>query len=211
MKTDKEQDLIKKIAYHEVYSTAYKIQLAKNVVTRGLNAGGNTLFSGGKKLIRFMKPKMSMGIKGLEWLPYESENEMRVKALNKQTFERKGLWDQDAVLFFDTLTEHPNIEGILARYKGKIVGSSFIKTEVSNKSIEILYPCVAEAWKSIGIEEALLLEILKSGIHNNYLIFTINSKKHAIEDYSLFEKLGFKNETTAESTLYIKEVNKNEE
>ena len=208
MKTDKEQDLIKKIAYHEAYSTAYKIQLAKNVVVRSLNAGGKTLYAGGKKLIRFVKPIKSMGIKGLEWLAYKSEYELRVKALNKQTLARRERWDNDAILFFDNLSNLDDVDGLLALFKGKIVGSAFIKVLETSNSIEILYPCVADSWKSLGIEEALILEILKNGIHDNYFRFIINSNQHTIEDLSLFEKLGFEKVETVKATLYIKEVNK---
>lgn len=208
MKTDKEQDLIKKIAYHEAYSTAYKIQLAKNVAVRSISAGGKTLYHGGKKLIRFMKPFQSMGIKGLEWIAFEPQYEMRVKALNKQTLERRRLWDNDAQLFFDTLVPLNEFEGILARFKGKIVGSAFIKVIESSDSLEILYPCVADSWKTLGIEEAMLLEILKRGVHYNILKFKIIPSKLAIEENVLFDKLGFKKEETEGTTVFIKEVNK---
>ena len=54
MKTDKEQELLKKIAYHEVYSTAYKIQLAKQVLVRGAKATGKAAVVSGK----FIKKKL---------------------------------------------------------------------------------------------------------------------------------------------------------
>ncbi|HAS72743.1 MAG TPA: hypothetical protein DCS67_01205 [Clostridiales bacterium UBA8960] len=54
MKTDKEQELLKKIAYHEVYSTAYKIQFAKQVLVRGAKATGKAAVVSGK----FIKKKL---------------------------------------------------------------------------------------------------------------------------------------------------------
>ena len=205
MKTEKEQELLKKIAYHEVYSTAYKIQLAKNVTVRGLSAGGKTLLKGSKQFIHFLRPKKSMGIKGLEWVAYDATNHMRVLALNKQVLEHMGRWNDEAQLFFNTLE---NVEGILARYKGKIIGSVFINAVEESATMEIHYPCVAEPWKPLGIEEAMLLEVLKTGIQNNFNQFTIKSNKHAIEERILVDTLGFMALKTSDEKLFIKEVQK---
>jgi hypothetical protein len=52
-KTEKEQDLLKKIAYHEVYSTAYKLSLAKILLVKGAKAASKAAVKGGK----FIKTK----------------------------------------------------------------------------------------------------------------------------------------------------------
>lgn len=57
MKTEKEQEIIKKIAYHEAYSTAYKIQLAGKLVTRGVKAVGSAAQSGARLLKDHMRDK----------------------------------------------------------------------------------------------------------------------------------------------------------
>ena len=52
-KTEKEQELLKKIAYHEVYSTAYKLSLAKILLVKGARAASKAAVKGGK----FVKSK----------------------------------------------------------------------------------------------------------------------------------------------------------
>lgn len=52
-KTEKEQELLKKIAYHEVYSTAYKLSLAKILLVKGAKAASRAAVKGGK----FVKSK----------------------------------------------------------------------------------------------------------------------------------------------------------
>jgi hypothetical protein len=52
-KTEKEQELLKKIAYHEVYSTAYKLSLAKILLVKGAKAASKAAVKGGK----FVKSK----------------------------------------------------------------------------------------------------------------------------------------------------------
>lgn len=47
-KSEKEQDLLKKIAYHEAYSMAYKLKLAKILAVKGAKAAGNAAVKGGK-------------------------------------------------------------------------------------------------------------------------------------------------------------------
>lgn len=47
-KDPKEQDLLKKIAYHEAYSTAYKLKLVQVVAFKGVKALGRTAVKGGK-------------------------------------------------------------------------------------------------------------------------------------------------------------------
>ncbi len=52
-KTEKEQELLKKIAYHEAYSTAYKLNLAKIILVKGAKAASKVAVKGGK----FVKSK----------------------------------------------------------------------------------------------------------------------------------------------------------
>ncbi len=47
-KDPKEQELIKKIAYHEAYSLAYKVRLAQKLLFRGAKLVGNAANKGGK-------------------------------------------------------------------------------------------------------------------------------------------------------------------
>lgn len=53
-RSEKEQDLLKKIAYHEAYSTAYKLKLAKILIVKGAKAAGKAAVKGGK----FVKGKV---------------------------------------------------------------------------------------------------------------------------------------------------------
>ncbi len=52
-KTEKEQELLKKIAYHEAYSAAYKLNLAKILLVKGAKAASKAAVKGGK----FVKSK----------------------------------------------------------------------------------------------------------------------------------------------------------
>lgn len=52
-KTEKEQELLKKIAYHEAYSAAYKLNLAKILLVKGAKAASRAAVKGGK----FVKTK----------------------------------------------------------------------------------------------------------------------------------------------------------
>lgn len=52
-KSEKESELLKKIAYHEVYSTAYKLNLAKILLVKGAKAASKAAIKGGK----FIKTK----------------------------------------------------------------------------------------------------------------------------------------------------------
>lgn len=63
MKTEKEQEIIKKIAYHEAYSTAYKMQLAGKLVTRGVKAIGTAVSSGTGMVKNHMKEKRHKKVK----------------------------------------------------------------------------------------------------------------------------------------------------
>lgn len=63
MKTEKEQEIIKKIAYHEAYSTAYKMQLAGKLVTRGVKAIGTAVSSGAGVVKKHMKEKRHKKVK----------------------------------------------------------------------------------------------------------------------------------------------------
>jgi hypothetical protein len=47
-KDPKEQELIKKIAYHEAYSLAYKVRLAQKLLFRGAKIVGTAASKGGK-------------------------------------------------------------------------------------------------------------------------------------------------------------------
>lgn len=47
-KDPKEQELIKKIAYHEAYSLAYKVRLAQKLLFRGAKLVGNAASKGSK-------------------------------------------------------------------------------------------------------------------------------------------------------------------
>ena len=47
-KDPKEQELLKKIAYHEAYSTAYKLRLVQVVAFKGAKAIGHAAVKGGK-------------------------------------------------------------------------------------------------------------------------------------------------------------------
>jgi len=47
-KTEKEQDLLKKIAYHEAYSAVYKLNLAKILLVKGAKAASKAAVKGGK-------------------------------------------------------------------------------------------------------------------------------------------------------------------
>jgi len=49
-KDPKEQELIKKIAYHEAYSLAYKVRLAQKLLFRGAKVAGSAASKGGKLL-----------------------------------------------------------------------------------------------------------------------------------------------------------------
>jgi len=53
-RSEKEQDLLKKIAYHEAYSAGYKLKLAKILVFKGAKAASKAAVKGGK----FIKGKM---------------------------------------------------------------------------------------------------------------------------------------------------------
>ena len=64
-KTEKEQELLKKIAYHEAYSTAYKLNLAKILLVKGAKFASKTAIKGGK----FVKLKVE-----------ESQEKKRIKS-----------------------------------------------------------------------------------------------------------------------------------
>lgn len=49
-KDPKEQELIKKIAYHEAYSLAYKVRLAQKLLFRSAKLIGNAASKGGKTI-----------------------------------------------------------------------------------------------------------------------------------------------------------------
>lgn len=49
---EKDKDLLVKIAYHEAYSTAYKLKLAKSVITKTAGAVGRATVKGGKYVKR---------------------------------------------------------------------------------------------------------------------------------------------------------------
>ncbi|MCA0384523.1 MAG: hypothetical protein LCH34_02865 [Firmicutes bacterium] len=52
--SEKDKDLLVKIAYHEAYSTAYKLKLAKSVIAKTAVAVGKATAKGGK----FVKRKL---------------------------------------------------------------------------------------------------------------------------------------------------------
>lgn len=81
MKTEKEQELLKKIAYHEVYSTAYKIQLAKQVIVRGAKATGKAAVVSGK----FIKKRLEDG---------KAKKEMKKAISQIQTEEKQDKQDK---------------------------------------------------------------------------------------------------------------------
>ncbi|MDH8677852.1 hypothetical protein QE109_06820 [Fusibacter bizertensis] len=58
-KSQSEQELLKKIAYHEAYSTAYKLKLAQKVVIKVGKAAGKAAIKGAAKGSEVLKYKLN--------------------------------------------------------------------------------------------------------------------------------------------------------